>query len=193
VDAVLPGERFVRGDDCYAVESHVAEGVVEIRLVHYRRQHDRRLHADWSAVDTLAAQRFRATDMNGYWGYSSQVEQAARHALDGELGCYVDSRETHEGFVRIRLVERRLHDLLLVTEILEERRFDASELGAAAASAAYAEELRQRANRLNDLAGSARGADAAATEVENAEQAAILRDRAREAHDLAQILRDRRP
>jgi hypothetical protein len=190
---VLPGERFVRGDDCYAVESHVAEGVVEIRLVHYRRQHDRRLHADWSVVDTLAAHRFRATDMTGYWGYSSQVEQAARHALDGELGCYVDIRETHEGFVRIRLVERRLHDLLLVTEILEERRFDASEPGAVAVSAGYAEELRQRANRLNDLAGSARGADAAATEAENAEQAAILRDRAREAHDLAQILRDRRP
>jgi hypothetical protein len=188
--AVLPGERFVRGDDCYAVESHVADGVVEIRLVRYRRQHDRRLHADWVAVDTLAAERFRATDLAGFWDYAAQVEQAARHALEGKLGCFLDIRETPDGFVSMRLVERRLDGLRLVTAILDERRFDASEPDAVATSADCAEDLRQRASRLNDLAAGARAAEAACAAAGDEEAAAVLRDRAREAHDLVRILRD---
>ena len=182
---MLPGQRFVRGDDCFAVESRVDAATVVVELVRYRR---RRVgwHHEWRRVETLAGQTFGARDMTGYWAYAGKVEEAARHALDGQLGCYVDVQSSQEGEVRIRLIERRLRERELVTEILEQHLVNATADGAVAASAELTEELRARARELNDRAEQAR----AAQQAQQAQQAGDRGDRGREADELARILRD---
>lgn len=159
-----------------------------VALVQYRRERAGKWHHEWTRVETLAWQSFGARDMTGYWAYAGKVEEAARHALDGQLGCYVDVQSSHEGEVRIRLIERRLRERELVTEILEQHHVDASADGAVAASAGLTEELRTRARELNEREAQAR-ADVAA---EQAQRADDRGDRGREADELARILRDER-
>jgi hypothetical protein len=185
---VLPGQRFERGDECFAVESRVDGAAVVIELVHHRRGRSGKWHHEWTRVETLASESFSARDMTGYWAYAGKVEEAARHALDGQLGCYVDVQSSDAGEVRIRLVERRLRGRDFVTEILEQHLIDASADGAVAASAELTEELRARARMRNEQEATARAAEVTA----RAERALGRGDRAREADELARILREER-
>jgi hypothetical protein len=185
---VLPGQRFARGDDCFAVESRVDAATVVVELVRYRRERVGKWHHAWRRLETLAGQSFAARDMTGYWAYAGKVEEAARHALDGQLGCYVDVQSSQEGEVRIRLIERRLRERELVTEILEQHLVDASADGAVAASAGLTEELRGRARERNERAEQAR----AAQQAQDTEHAGDRGDRNREADELARILRQER-
>ena len=181
---MLPGERFERGDECFAVESRLEWGTVEIALVHYRRERAGRWHQRWSCVATLAADSFDARDLRGSGRYASHLEEAARHALDGELGGYVVVQALEGGGVRVRLIERRLADRELRTAILEDDVFDSSDPASLVASAERAEELRERARQLNDQA------EAAVAEALEAAAAAFADrvERQRSAAELTDIL-----
>ncbi|HEU0315991.1 MAG TPA: hypothetical protein VFR49_01600 [Solirubrobacteraceae bacterium] len=182
---MLPGERFARGEECYAVESHLDGGIVVVELVHYRRRAGGFGHKHWTRLERVASERFGEHDIDDFWRYSTQLADAARHALDGELGAFVKTESLSDGSVRVRLVDRRMRDRRLATDILEDRCFDPTAADALVASAEFAEELRARARQLNDDAFAA-AADADA----RAAQAAVDEaERARQARELAEIVR----
>ena len=189
---MVPGEKFMRGDVCYAIESHLRGDALDIDLVHYVRQPTGLWHKSWHPVETIATRRFSAQDMVGYWHYAAKLEEAARHALDGELGAYVEIRSIQDGLVRIRLVDRQIRGPDLITEIREEHVFDASAWDTTVASAELAAELRERARALNDAASTARALELSASAAERAAEAAGVQERQHDAEDLAQILREQR-
>jgi hypothetical protein len=81
--------------------------------------------------------------------YAAQLEQVARHANAGTLGCFVDKRSQH-GNVEIRLYERWFDGRELRCDELAHREFDASEPDALVASSELLAELEEWAERQSD-------------------------------------------
>lgn len=116
--------------------------------------------------------------------YAAELERVARHANEGTLGCFVDTR-SHEGVVEVALYDRWFDGDRLRCDELAHRRYDASDEQALVASAEFVAELEDWAQRRNDeREQSDAGARAAAEAAQ--EQA---RDRATAADELAGILR----
>jgi hypothetical protein len=87
--------------------------------------------------------------MFGMASYRGALEQAAGHATTGHYGCYVETRRLRGGKVQVDLIERVIADAKLRTEILASRTFDASDEGTLVASAEFAAELADWADRVN--------------------------------------------
>jgi hypothetical protein len=116
--------------------------------------------------------------------YAGALEMVARHANDGTLGCFVDTRP-HEGIVEVALYDRWFDGDSLRCDELAHRRFDAGDDQSLVASAEFVAELQQWAERRNDereLTYATDREEAAARERDTQEAAAA-------AGELATILR----
>ncbi|MGZ4167774.1 MAG: hypothetical protein ACXVR1_17855 [Solirubrobacteraceae bacterium] len=116
--------------------------------------------------------------------YAAELERVARHANEGTLGCFVDTR-AHEGVVEVALYDRWFDGDRLRCDELTRRRYDAADEAALVASAEFVAELEDWAQRRNDER--ARSEADARAETEAAQQQ--VRDRAAAADELAGILR----
>jgi len=162
----------------------VEPGVFELSL---EQQEGARhlLSTRWATVAVLARRRYLANDMFGLAAYKGALAQAAELAAAGQYGCYVETRRQRGGKVEVELIERKIVDTKLKTEILASRAFDATDDSALVSSAEFAAELREWADRVNDER-SEKLAEGLA-EHDAALEDAAERDRA--AHELAEILR----
>jgi hypothetical protein len=116
--------------------------------------------------------------------YAGQLELVARHANEGTLGCFVDTRP-HEGVVDVALYDRWFDGENLRCDELARRRFDAGDERALVASAEFVAELQQWSERRNEEReltyatdreeADARERDARDAEAAAGELAAILR------------------
>jgi hypothetical protein len=80
--------------------------------------------------------------------YASELELVARHANDGTLGCFVDTRP-HEGSVEVALYDRWFDGESVRCEELARRSYDAGDEQALVASAEFVAELQDWAERRN--------------------------------------------
>lgn len=116
--------------------------------------------------------------------YASELDLVARHANDGTLGCFVDTRP-HEGVVEVALYDRWFDGEHLRCDELARRRYDAGDEGALVASAEFVAGLEHWAERRNEereLIYASEREEAAARE-QDAREAAVA------ASELADILR----
>jgi len=81
--------------------------------------------------------------------YAAELEQVARHANEGTLGCFVDTR-SQEGVVEVAMYDRWFDGENLRCDELARRRFDAGDDQSLVASAEFVAELQQWAERRND-------------------------------------------
>lgn len=116
--------------------------------------------------------------------YAAELELVARHANNGTLGCFVDTRP-HEGMVAIALYDRWFDGENLRCDELASRRYDAGDEQALVASAEFVAEMQEWAERRN--------AERELTYASDREEAAAREQDAREAAvaagELADILR----
>jgi len=162
----------------------VEPGVVEVSLTRERRRW-RLFGPEPEVVEVLARRRVSARDPNALTTWASVLEQAARHAREGTLGCFVTATPTEDGRVHIRLYERVIAPTQLHTTLLADRSFDAGDERSLVASAEFAEELRAWAQTRNDERRAAEQDALLRDDV----TAADARDRQSSARDLADILR----
>jgi hypothetical protein len=116
--------------------------------------------------------------------YASELELVARHANDGTLGCFVDTRP-HEGVVEVALYDRWFDGEHLRCDELARRHYDAGDEASLVASAEFVAGLEHWAERRNEereLIYASEREEAAARE-QDAREAAVA------AGELAQILR----
>jgi hypothetical protein len=116
--------------------------------------------------------------------YAAELERVARHANDGTLGCFVDTR-SHDGAVEVALYDRWFDGEHLRCDELARRHYDAGDDQALVASAEFVAELEDWAQRRNDERAEAEAG--ARAEAEVAQQ--LARDRTTAADELAGILR----
>jgi hypothetical protein len=116
--------------------------------------------------------------------YASELELVARHANEGTLGCFVDTRP-QEGVVEVALYERWFDGGHLRCDELARRRYDAGDEHALVASAEFVAELEDWAQRRNDEREQTEAAD----REESLAREADARERAAAADELAAILR----
>jgi microcystin degradation protein MlrC len=137
--------------ECYVVRGQRVGAFVEISLS--RDRHDKhRFGSDtYTEIEELAVRRFPHADVSTYVAYASRLEDVARAAARGELGCYVHTVSDATG-VRVCVVTRRLtDDGHLETEISHEHRFDDPDSHTTLVGASEkAAELRAVAQQLND-------------------------------------------
>lgn len=81
--------------------------------------------------------------------YAGRLQRVARHAEDGEFGCFVQTR-SNGGSVEVVLYERRFDGTDIHTEELARRAFDASDEQSLVASTEFLAELRIWAERRNE-------------------------------------------
>jgi len=116
--------------------------------------------------------------------YAAELERVARHANEGTLGCFVDTR-SHDGIVEVALFDRWFDGDHLRCDELARRTYDAGDEQALVASTEFVAELEDWAQRRNDeRAESEAGARA---EAEAAQERTL--ERAAAAEELAGILR----
>lgn len=116
--------------------------------------------------------------------YAAELEQVARHANNGTLGCFVDTRP-HEGVVDVALYDRWFDGENLRCDELARRRFDAADEQALVASAEFVAELQQWAERRNEE----RELTYASDREETVARERDAREAAAAAEELAAILR----
>jgi hypothetical protein len=80
---------------------------------------------------------------------AADLEEVARHANAGTLGCFVDKR-SQQGIVEIRLYERWFDGRELRCDELAHREFDASDPDTLVASSEFLAELEEWAERQSD-------------------------------------------
>jgi hypothetical protein len=149
----------------------------ESRRLSLRRDHDERM--------VLFRRTFKPLlELEELERYASELEVAARHANEGTLGCFVDTRP-HEGIVDVALYDRWFDGEHLGCDELARRRFDASDERSLVASAEFVAELEDWAERRN--------AERALTYSDDREETAArdrdAREREAAADQLAAILR----
>jgi hypothetical protein len=133
----------------------------------------------------LFARTFRPlVELNELERYAAQLELVARHANEGTLGCFVDTRP-HEGVVDVALYDRWFDGEQLRFEELARRRYDARDEQALVQSAEFVAELEDWAQRRNDERETA----AASDREESLARQQDARERAAAADELAAILR----
>ncbi len=163
-------------------------GHTEVALVRCTAAASHRLSLRRTAREApvvLFTRTFRPlVELNELERYAAQLELVARHANEGTLGCFVDTR-SHEGVVDVALYDRWFDGEQLRFEELARRRYDAADEQALVTSAEFVAELQDWAQRRNDERDAAAASDREASLV--AEQDA--RERAAAAGELAAILR----
>lgn len=80
--------------------------------------------------------------------YAQELERVAKHANEGTMGCFVDTR-SRDGVVKVTLYERWFDGQHLITDELASRTFDPDEESALVASAEFVAELEDCAERRN--------------------------------------------
>jgi hypothetical protein len=116
--------------------------------------------------------------------YAAELERVARHADEGTLGCFVDTRP-QEGIVEVALYDRWFDGEHLRCDELARRHFDAGDEQSLVASAEFVAELQQWAeNRTEE-----RELTYATEREETAARERDTREAAAAAGELALILR----
>jgi hypothetical protein len=153
--------------------------IVGLERVSERRIRPRR---ETRVEERILSREFHEREIVAIATYRGLLGEVADHLARGTFGSVVEV-DAVPGGVRARIVRRRLAADTVEAEIAGEKQFATDEI---AASAEYAEELRAQAAQENqafweELRDAEAGAAAAR---------ASARERAREASDLAAILRD---
>jgi hypothetical protein len=147
--AVSVDERYV-----YRVErADDRPGHVRISLVRQRERNDvrhLRHHLEVLERTVLFSRSFRPMfDLAAMEGYAAHLSLLARHAEEGRLGCFVQTR-SESGNVDVCLYERWFDGGEIHTDELARRAFDASDESALVASAEFLADLRGWAERRNE-------------------------------------------
>jgi hypothetical protein len=116
--------------------------------------------------------------------YAAQLELVARHANNGTLGCFVDTRP-HKGVVEVALYDRWFDGESLRCDELARRRYDAGDEHTLVASAEFVAELQAWAERRNEE----RELTYASDREKNAARERDAREAAAGAGELAAVLR----
>jgi hypothetical protein len=163
--------------------SGVGDRVV-LALVRERLEIRRLARDRWVEAEELERRVIRSRRIDELATCEALLERAARHAGEGQLGCFVIATPASDGSVRVSLLDRTIGETTLPVEIVAERTFSATDDGAVAAAAGFAEELREWAARRNESAAAARLDATLAADA----QAAAVAERERLARELAAII-----
>jgi hypothetical protein len=152
--------------------------IVGLERVAEERHH---LHHETHVEERILSREFHEREIVAIATYRGLLGEVADCLAQGTYGSTVEVRALRDGVV-VRLVRRRLGEDTVEAEITGERQFAAD---AIAESAAYAEELRDQADRENQVFWQ----ELHDAEVRAESARAGARERAREAADTAAILR----
>jgi hypothetical protein len=128
-------------------------GRIEVSLVRHapapRRRSLLRHGHEVGAPTVLFRRTFRPLlELKDLERYVAELELVARHANDGSLGCFVDTR-SHEAVVEVALYDRWFDGESLRCHELARRHYDAGDEQALVASAEFVAELQEWADRRN--------------------------------------------
>jgi hypothetical protein len=156
--------------------------IIGLERISERRRHvvQRNTHVE----ERVFSREFGGREIVAMADYRGTLEELARYLTDGTYGSFV-AMDAMPDCVRVRLFRRLLNPATddVEVEIATEKEFPSEQI---ADSAAFAEELRGQANQENDaLWQGMHDAEARA-----ASERAGAREKAREAAELAAILRD---
>jgi hypothetical protein len=126
-------------------------GRTDVSLVRQAPAPRRRLHRGSPGESVVLFHRtFRPLlELKELERYAAELARVARHANEGTLGCFVDTRP-HEGIVEVALYDRWFDGDHLRCDELARRRFDAGDEQSLVASAEFVAELQQWAEHRNE-------------------------------------------
>jgi hypothetical protein len=128
-------------------------GRVRVSLVRRRERHfSRHLAARTETVErtVLFSRAFRPLlETVSMEHYAAQLELVARHAREGQFGCFIQNL-SEDGTVEVILYDRWFDDPDIRTEELARHAFDATDENSLVASAEFVADLRIWAERRNE-------------------------------------------